>query len=33
MYTGGRSNFRLTEEWIRLWRQHSREYVEEVAAG
>jgi hypothetical protein len=36
MYTGGhdnfrRTNFRLSEESIRLWGQHSREYVEEVA--
>ena len=27
MYTGGRTNFSLTEESIRLWRQHTREYV------
>lgn len=36
MYTGGhdnfrRTNFRLSEESIRLWGRHSREYVEEVA--
>jgi hypothetical protein len=30
MYMGGGNNFRLTEESIRLWRRHSREYVEEV---
>jgi hypothetical protein len=28
MYTGGGTNFRLTEESIRLWERHSREYVE-----
>jgi hypothetical protein len=27
MYTGGGTNFSLTEESIRLWRQHTREYV------
>jgi hypothetical protein len=31
MYTGGGTNFRLTEESIRLWGQHTREYVKEVA--
>jgi hypothetical protein len=30
MYTGGGTNFRLTEESIRLWERHSRGYVEEV---
>ena len=32
MYTGGGSNFRLTEESIRLWAQHTRDYVKEVQA-
>jgi len=27
MYTGGGTNFSLTEQSIRLWRQHTREYV------
>jgi hypothetical protein len=31
MYTGGGTNFRLAEESIRLWGQHTREYVKEVA--
>jgi hypothetical protein len=31
MYTEGGSNFRLTEESIRLWEQHTREYAKEVA--
>ena len=30
MYTGGGSNFELTEESIRLWEQRTREYVKEV---
>ena len=30
MYTGGGTNFSLTEESIRLWEQHTREYVKEV---
>ena len=30
MYVDGGSNFSLTEESIRLWKQHTREYVEEV---
>jgi hypothetical protein len=30
MYLGNGTNFRLTEESIRLWEQRSREYVKEV---
>jgi hypothetical protein len=30
MYVGGGSNFSLTEESIRLWEQHTREYVKEL---
>jgi hypothetical protein len=30
MYTAGGTGVRLTEESIRLWEQHRREYVEEV---
>jgi hypothetical protein len=30
MYIEGGSNFRLTEESIRLWEQRTREYVQEV---
>jgi dipeptidyl aminopeptidase/acylaminoacyl peptidase len=30
MYMGGGSNFSLTEQSIRLWKQRSREYVNEV---
>ena len=30
MYTGGGTNFRLTEESIRLWGRHTGEYVKEV---
>ena len=30
MYTGGGTGAALTEESIRLWEQHRREYVEEV---
>jgi len=33
MYTGGGTDFRLTEESIRLWRQRTHEYVKEVAAS
>jgi hypothetical protein len=33
MYTDGGSNFRLTEESIRLWERHTRQYVDEVAQG
>jgi hypothetical protein len=34
MYQDGTlSNFRLTEESIRLWEQHSKEYVKEVDKG
>ncbi len=34
MYDGGSlSNFDLTEESIRLWEQHTKEYVEMVNAG
>ena len=32
MYTGGGANFRLTEESIRLWKRHTREYVEVVGS-
>jgi hypothetical protein len=32
MYVGGQTNFRLSPESIRLWDQHSREYVKEVLA-
>jgi hypothetical protein len=32
MYMEGGSNFRLTEESIRLWEQRTREYVKEVQA-
>jgi hypothetical protein len=30
MYVDGGGNFSLSEGWIRLWEQHSREYVKEV---
>ncbi len=30
MYENGQTNFRLSPESIRLWDQHSREYVKEV---
>jgi hypothetical protein len=33
MYKSGFSDYRLTEESIRLWEQHSREYVEAVQQG
>lgn len=33
MYKSGFSDYRLTEESIRLWEQHSREYVEAVKQG
>lgn len=33
MYNGGGTNFRLSEESIRLWEEHTREYVEELAAS
>ena len=33
MYTGGGTNFRLSEESIQLWEQHTREYVKEVKQG
>lgn len=33
MYTGGGTGFVLTEESIRLWEQHTREYVKEVKRG
>jgi hypothetical protein len=33
MYTGGGSNFRLTEESVKLWEQNSKEYVKEVQRG
>ena len=33
MYVDGGSNFRLTEESIRLWEQRTREYVKEVKRG
>jgi hypothetical protein len=32
MYENGQTNFRLSPESIRLWDQHSREYVKEVLA-
>jgi hypothetical protein len=30
MYNGGGTDFRVSEESIRLWEQHTREYVKEV---
>ena len=33
MYNGGGTNFRLSEESIRLWEEHTREYVGELAAS
>ena len=33
MYQGGMDGSRLTEESIRLWERHTREYVEEVKQG
>jgi hypothetical protein len=33
MYNSGHSNYRLTTESIRLWEQHTREYVNEVRQG
>lgn len=32
MYTDGQTDFRLTEESVRLWDRHTREYVKEVQA-
>jgi hypothetical protein len=33
MYTGGATNFRISEESIQLWEQNSKEYVKEVNRG
>jgi hypothetical protein len=33
MYINGGSNYRITEESIRLWERHTREYVEDVKQG